>query len=118
MNRSTLRTVILVTGLITALVHLVLLNIGILQEKGQPDVLFTLNGLGYFALLAAFFFRPSFLSGRGKMLHYVFIFYTAATILAWVLVGARNFTGWATKLDELILIYALVVHLRAEQPAQ
>lgn len=115
MKRSTLRTVILVTGLITALVHLVLLNIGIIQENGRPDVLFTLNGLGYLALLAAYFFQPAFLSERSKLLHYAFIAYTGLTIVAWVLVGARDFTGFATKLDELILVYALLAHLRAEK---
>ena len=117
MSRSNLRSVILITGLVTALVHLVVLNISYLQEEGRPDVLFTLNGLGYLALLAAFRFRPGFVSRQSELLHYVFIAYTAATIGAWVLFGSRDLTGWTTKLDELILIYALFAHLRAEQAA-
>ena len=117
MSRSNLRTVTLITGLVTALVHLVVLNIDIIQEEGQPDVLFTLNGLGYLALLAAFQFRPGIVRRQSELLHYVFIGYTGATIGAWVLFGSRDFTGWATKLDELILIYALLAYLRAEQAA-
>ena len=110
MRHSTLRTVILVTGLITALVHLVVLSVQI----GEPSPLFIVNGLGYLALLAAFTFRPAFMCGRSNLLHYAFIAYTALTILAWIPGGSRTLTGFATKLDELILVYALLAHLRAE----
>jgi hypothetical protein len=113
MSRSSLRMVILVTGLITAAVHLVVLNIGFIEENGRPDVLFSLNGLGYLALLAAFWLRPSFLANRGVLFHYGYISFTGITIVAWLAVGARSLTGFATKLDELILIYALFAHLRA-----
>lgn len=112
MSHSNLRTVILVTGLITALVHGVLLSI----QLGEPSVLFILNGIGYLALLAAFWFRPAFLANRSALLHYALIGYAALTILAWIPAGSRTLTGFATKLDELILVYALFAHLRAEKP--
>ena len=115
MSRSNLRTVILVTGLITAIVHLVILNIEIIGEDGRPDVLFTLNGLGYLGLLAAFWFRPAFLASRRALLGYVFIAFTGLTIVAWIAFGARTLTGFATKFDELVLIYALFAYLRAEK---
>ncbi len=115
MSRSSLRMVILVTGLITAVVHLVVLNIGFIEENGRPDVLFSLNGLGYLALVVAFWMRPRFLADRWARFHYGYIAFTGITIVAWLAVGARSLTGFATKLDELILIYALFAHLRAGQ---
>ena len=129
MSKANLRRVVLITGLITALVHGVLLSL----QLGELSVLFILNGLGYLGLVAAFAGLPeSFLNKEvrveisGRMirigpagttvrvaLHYAFIGYTGLTILAWIPGGTRDFMGWATKLDELILIYALFAHLRA-----
>src|SRR3972149_5766002 len=99
MKHSTLHTVILITGLITALVHLVLLSV----QLGELSVLFMLNGLGYLALLGGFFLNPSFLASRRSLMHYLFIGYTAITILAWIPLGSRTLTGYLTKLDELVL---------------
>jgi hypothetical protein len=111
MNRSTLRAAILVLGLITAFVHLVLLNV----LMGKLDFLFTLNGLGYLAFLAVFFWNPSFISGRRRLLSYAFIAYTAATIVAWFAMGDMgDRVAWVTKLDEVLLIAALVMNLRHE----
>lgn len=114
MSRSTLRTAVLVLGLITALVHLVVLNISFVQETGAPDLLFALNGLGYLGLLAAFLGKVPWLSQRRDLVHYLFMGYAAVTILAWVAAGARNFIGYATKLDEVLLIAALWMHLKKE----
>lgn len=133
MSQTNLRRVVLVTGLITALVHGVLLSV----QLGEFSALFILNGLGYLVLVVAFFGLPeSFLKKQVRVeisgrpirigpsgttvqvaLHYLFIGYTALTILAWIPTGTRDFIGWATKLDELILIYALFAHLRAGQAA-
>jgi hypothetical protein len=111
MNRSTLRAAILVLGLITAIVHLVVLN----SLMGKLDPLFTLNGLGYLALLGAFFWNPSFVAGRRKLLSYGFIAYTAVTIVAWFILGDMgDRVAWFTKLDELLLIVALAMNLRHE----
>ncbi|MEX0788267.1 MAG: hypothetical protein WD040_05655 [Anaerolineales bacterium] len=114
MSRSTVRLAILVLGLITALVHLVVLNVTFVRDTGTPDLLFTLNGLGYLGLLAAFFGKLPWISDRRTVLHYLFIGYTAVTILAWAVMGARNFIGYATKIDELLLIAALWMHLKSE----
>jgi hypothetical protein len=115
MKHSTLHTLVLVTGLITGLVHLVLLSV----QLGELSVLFVLNGLGYLALLGGFFWNPPFLAGRRSLMHYLFISYAAVTILAWIPLGSRTLTGYVTKLDELVLIAALVAHLRSpsEVPA-
>ncbi len=110
MNRSSLRAVILVTGLITALIHLVLLNVGM----GTIDPLFTLNALGYLALLAALFLNLPLVSRQQPLVHWAFMAFTAVTILAWIVMG-RPYTmlGYITKLDELVLLAALYMHLRA-----
>jgi len=109
MKHSTLHTVILITGLITGLVHLVLLSV----QLGELSVLFVLNGLGYLTLLGAFFWNPPFLAGRRSLVHYLFIGYAAVTVLAWIPLGSRTPTGYLTKLDELVLIAAMVMHLRS-----
>jgi len=133
MSKANLRRVVLITGLITALVHGVLLSV----QLGELSVLFVLNGLGYLGLVAAFAGLPeSFLNKQVRVeisgrpisigpsgttvrvaLHYLFSGYTALTILAWIPGGTRDVMGWATKLDELILIYALFAHLRVGQAA-
>lgn len=114
MNRKTYRTAILVFGLFTALVHLVLLNV----LMGGISPIFTLNGLGYLALLWVFFRRPAFLIGRRALLHYVFIGYTAATLLAWVAIGDKSDPiGWITKASEVLLIVALALNLRVGNQA-
>ncbi len=119
MSRATLRSVILILGLITALIHLVLLNIGIYRFRGSIDVLFTLNGLGYLALLVALLRPPEFLAGRETLVHYAFIAFTAVTILAWLVINPdfTNPVGVITKVDELLLIVALWLHMRAEKEA-
>ena len=111
MKRSTLRAVILVTGLITALFHLVLLSVAM----GAISPLFTLNGLGYLALLAALFLNLPVVSKQQPLVHWAFMAFTTVTILAWVVMG-RPYTilGYITKLDEIVLIAALYMHLRAK----
>src|SRR3970040_392000 len=103
MNRSTLRTGILIFGLITAGVHLYL-NV----RLGRFDPAFTANGLGYLALLAAFFFNPPLLVGRERLLHYVVMGFAAVTIVSFLAIGDKgDLLGWATKADEVLLIAAL-----------
>jgi hypothetical protein len=110
MKHSTLHATILVTGLITAFVHLVML--GLLPE--HKDLLFILNGLGYLGLLGLFFANPAMLASRRSLMHYAFIAFAAVTIGAWVAIAPeRNALGYFTKLDELVLIAALVAHLRS-----
>ena len=111
MNRTTLRTAVLVLGLVTAIVHLVVLNI----RMGGLDLLFTLNGLGYLAFLGTFFLNPSIVAGRRRLLSYAFMAFTAVTILAWVALGDMgDRLAWVTKADEVRLIAALAMNLRHE----
>jgi hypothetical protein len=108
-----------VTAAITALVHLIWLNITFLQEYGSPDLLFTLNGLGYLGLLAIFLTKPDFLADQWEFFHYIFMAYAAVTILAFFLLGSfSDIVGWFTKVDELVLIVALWMNLRSETKAE
>src|SRR4030065_1913186 len=110
MKHSTLHALVLVTGLITAFVHLVML--GLLPE--HKDTLFILNGLGYLGLLGLFLVNPGIVASRRSLMHYAFIAFAAVTIGAWVaLPPERNALGYFAKLDELFLIAHLVAHLRA-----
>jgi hypothetical protein len=112
MSRSTLRTGIIILGLITAIVHLVILNLGFILGSGQPQILFALNGLGYLALLIALFARIPFLTSMRTAVHVAFIAFTAITILAWVFVGARSAVGYVDKIVESLLVIALYMHMQ------
>jgi hypothetical protein len=120
MNRSTLRVSIIVLAAITALVHLAL-GIGALAggEGGALDILFVLNGIGYFALLAALFLPnvPIFANNR-PLAHYLTILFAALTfVLYFVFNGFSDFGPAAivAKLAELLLIISTVLHLNASK---
>jgi hypothetical protein len=71
---------ILVLGLATALIHLVILNF----LMATIDPLFTLNGIGYLVLITAYL-TPG-LARRRVFIRWLTIFYTAITILAWLVI--------------------------------
>jgi len=102
---------ILLLGLITAIVHLVVLNVLLFAEEGI-SVLFTLNGLGYLALLAAYFLPIPILRNNHGLIRWIFIGYAALTILAWIPAGSRGLLGYGTKLVELLLIVLLYLDRR------
>jgi hypothetical protein len=114
MSRSTTRVLILLTALLAAIVHLVILNINFMRAQGQPDLLFTLNGLGYFAFIVAFFFRIPVVERYQGWVNWGFLIYTAVTLAAWVAIGARTALGFITALDEVLLIAFLWLHNRTE----
>jgi len=108
MKHSTLHAVIIVTTFITAIIHLVVLS----YLLGAISPMFVLNGLGFLVLLAAWYYTPGFLADQRTALHIVFILYTAVTIAAWLVIGDKSdLLGIITKLDEVILVIALVLHL-------
>lgn len=106
---------IIVLTLVTALIHLVVLNYFMLNnpEYGRIDPLFTLNGLGYLALLAALFLPLPVVRENRRLVRYALIGFTAVTIIAWVIMG-RPYTplGWFTKAVEALLIVLLVIDSR------
>ncbi len=95
---------IIILTLATALIHLQLLF---------PDVLFILNGLGYLALLAAYFLPVDLARNNHNLVRWLFIIFTVVTVLAWVAIGDKSWPagslGYLAKLIELVLIALLVV---------
>ncbi len=90
---------IVILTLATAFVHLSLLF---------PDPLFILNGLGYLALLAAYFLPLPFTKDYRGLVRWIFIGYILVTILAWVVMGDKTWwVGYITKLIEIVLVVLL-----------
>jgi hypothetical protein len=113
MKSSTLRTLIILFTMITAVIHLVL-GLGSLGD-GFFGVLFILNAIGFLVLLVALLRPFAFLEGQEKLVHYGFMAFAAVTIIAW-LVLSGDFTAAldvVTKIDELLLIVVLWLHLQA-----
>jgi len=90
---------ILFSTLITAIIHLSL---------NFPDTMFILNGLGFLALLVAYFVPLSMFKRYHSLIRGLFIAYTIVTILAWVAIGSRSTIGLITKLVEVVLLMALI----------
>jgi hypothetical protein len=92
---------IILFTLATAVLHIMLF----------PDIMFTLNGLGYLALLAAYFLPIPFLQQRHNLVWWALVGYTTLTIILWAVMGDKNFvagtssaTGYYAKAAELLLL--------------
>jgi hypothetical protein len=92
---------IVLFALATALLHISLF----------PDIMFTLNGLGYIGLLAAYFLPIAFFQERHQLVWWALVGYTVLTIVLWVIMGDKNFvagtssaTGYYAKAAELLLL--------------
>jgi hypothetical protein len=112
MNKKSLRTIILILGGITALIH-----IAISFAFGSFDVIFLLNGLGFIGLLWAILSPPDFLKGLKSLVHWAAIVYTLITIVLFFVFNAQTgygTLGLLTKADEVLLIIALFLHSRVE----
>lgn len=96
---------IILFTLATAILHIMLF----------PDIMFTLNGLGYLALLAAYLLPIPMFRERRSLVWWVFVGYTALTIILWVIMGEKNFSastssmiGYYAKAAELLLLGFLI----------
>lgn len=94
---------IILLTLATAVVHLVLLNI----SSGGFDPLFTLNGLGYLGLLALYFLPIPIARDNRGLVRWLFMGFTAVTVIAWVAIGLRIPLGYIDKAIEIVLIVLL-----------
>ena len=95
---------IVLAALATAILHITLF----------PDIVFTLNGLGYIGLLGAYLLPISFFQQNHKMVWWAFVGYTVLTIVLWVIMGDKTFvagtssaTGYYAKAAEVVLIALL-----------
>lgn len=104
MNLSFKQIGILVFALVTALLHLSLF------VSYGPDPI-VLNGLGYLALLGAYFLPIPFLQKQHKLIWWIMVGYTILTIVLWAVMGDLVFvfgtssaTGYYAKVAELFLL--------------
>lgn len=93
---------IIVMTLVTAFIHIYLSVL-----MGKFSLMFTLNALGYLALLAALFLPLPLVRQRRSLVRILFILYTLVTILGWVLTGSRIPIAYIDKLAEIILVILL-----------
>lgn len=103
---------IILFTLATALLHLSLyLYYG---AQGRPFDPIVLNGLGYLALLGAYFLPIQFFQQRHGLVWWALFGYIVLTIILWVLLGNKTFaadiasrTGYYAKAAEVILLVFL-----------
>lgn len=119
MTKSNLRLAIIITTVLTAVIHLYL---GVIQVLGgmMGGIIFLLNAGGFSGLLALFMgwlpFKVPMLSDNKTNLHYAFMGFSAVTIVAYFVVNGgaafMNPVGLFTKAVEVVLIVALWLHLQ------
>lgn len=96
---------IIIFTLATALLHLALF------PRLGPDPI-ALNGLGFLALLGAYFLPIPFFQQRHNLVWWALLGYTVLTFVLWLIMGDKNFTfdfsnaaiGYYAKAAELFLI--------------
>ena len=100
---------IILFTLATAFLHLSLMPY--YGAQGRPFDPIVLNGLGYLALLGAYFLPIPFFQQRHRQVWWALFGYTVLTIVLWLLLGNKNFsadtasaTGYYAKAAELILL--------------
>jgi hypothetical protein len=121
MQLKTRHYVIIALLLVTAFLHFgAAFDIRIFPDH-HPDVLFTLNGLGYVGLLLVYFLPLGFLQQRHRLVWWTLFIYIIVTILAWVIIwvginvllGGKPFFdldslyGVPAKTAEVILLFLL-----------
>ena len=96
----------------TAITHL-LLGFQLTSFGGYGlGILFILNGLGYIGLTALLYLPVRALDPYRGAIRYALILFAALTIALWILFGTKDGLGYLNKLNELLLIAALVVEGR------
>jgi len=96
---------IIISGLATALLHLALFS-----RLGLDPI--ALNGLGYLALLGAYFLPIPFFQQRRNLVWWALLGYTVLTFVLWLVLGDKSFTfdfsnaaiGYYAKAAELFLM--------------
>ena len=96
---------LILAALVTGLLHLFLLT-----RIGLDPV--TLNGLGYLALLGAYFLPIPLFQQNHKLVWWVLLGYTVLTLVLWIILGDKSFAfdfsdaaiGYYAKTAELFLI--------------
>lgn len=98
---------IILLTVITAIIHLFLAFSALGLGDMQTTIMFGLNGLGYLALLAAYYLPIQFFQRTHNLVRWVLILFTAVTIVAWAVMGTRSTLAYVDKLVELALVVLL-----------
>ncbi len=120
MKLNTKQIIIIIAGLVTAFLHFGAAFDKVLFPDG-PDILFTLNALGYLGLLGAYFLPIKFFQDKHKLVWRVFFGYTILTIVAWIWIWVIQYViiqgtpffshdsiyGVPAKIAEVVLLAAL-----------
>ena len=100
---------IILFTLATALLHLSFYPY--YDAQGRPFDPIVLNGLGYLALLGAYFLPIQFFQQRHRLVWWALFGYTVLTIILWVMLGDKQFVpgtssaiGYYAKAAEVILL--------------
>ena len=119
MNRTTLRWIIAILTIVTALIHLSLAFLLIRNPQNQSlGYLFIANGISYLVLLWIYLRPPAFLAGYANMVSYIFIAFVLVTIIGYfALNGMALFQpghpiDLIAKIDEVLLVIALFLDRR------
>lgn len=111
---------IIVLVIATGLIHLAAANDRVLFHGGT-DPLFTLNGLGYLGLLAAYFLPIPFLRANHRLVWWALFIYIIVTIVAWLVIwvgmnviaqhvpffSRDTLYGGPAKIIEVVLLFLL-----------
>jgi len=97
---------ILVLGLITGVIHAIILSIL------EFNLLMLVNGLGFLVLTWATYTNPKFLAGQRKLVGYILMAYTVVTIIGFFVLNQppHGPLGIIAKIDEVLLLIALWMH--------
>ena len=96
---------IILLTLAAALIHF-LLNF----LRGEFDLMFTLNGLGYLGLLAALYLDMPYVREHRRLVRIALMAFTLITLIAWVILGDMDWwVGSGTAVLEIILLLLLSV---------
>jgi hypothetical protein len=86
-----------------------LLHLSLLPRLGLDPI--ALNGLGYLALLGAYFLPIPFFQERHRLVWWALMGYTVLTFVLWIILGEKDFSkdissmiGYYAKAAELFLI--------------
>jgi hypothetical protein len=95
---------IIISNLATAFLHITLF----------PDIMFTLNGLGFAGLLGAYILPIPFFQERHKLVWWGMVGYTLLTMTLWLIMGEKTFIigtssaiGYYAFVSETILLVLL-----------
>jgi hypothetical protein len=119
MSRSNLRWAVIVFTAFTGLVHLYLGVTNLTGPLQNLGVLWLLDGIGYFVLLGGVLGLTPWLKNQKALSHYLLMGFAVVTIFAWVFMSgvlngdALHPLAIPDKIDEVLLIIATFMHLRA-----